>query len=267
MRDIAEEVVAEVFANFCQGRVYEKGIASYPAYLYQAVRYRAYNYLKYELNRSVPLDALHARSNPEELLRYNDLSRKLDGLVQNLPRSAAAADLGVLLPSQKFLDNFEEGDLRKGTIIFDGGGRFRPQIVKYILPFTRPALGTKVTPRDAEADNNLIIYRLAGIILLRAEALNNLGRMAEAIPLLNQIRARAALPPTTATSQAQLKAAILKERGYELSFEGHRWFDLVRNGEALNEIPSLKSPDRLLLPISQREIILNNSIDKNNPGY
>lgn len=96
-RDIAEEVVAEVFANFWQSRAYEKDIASYPAYLYQAVRYRAYNYLKHELNRSAPLDALYARPdhspNPEEILRYNDLSRKIDALIQELPPQSRRAFL------------------------------------------------------------------------------------------------------------------------------------------------------------------------------
>ncbi len=176
-------------------------------------------------------------------------------------------ELGIFLPSEKFLDGLEEGDLRRSTLIFDGDGLFRPQIVKYIRPFSRADLGTSVPNRAAEADNNIIIYRLAGIILLRAEALNYLGRTEEATALLNQIRERAGLPATTATTQEELKEAILKERGYELAFEGHRWYDLVRNGEALNKIETLTNPDRLLLPISQREIILNENIDSNNPSY
>ncbi len=96
-RDIAEEVVAEVFANFWQSRAYEKDIASYPAYLYQAVRYRAYNYLKHELNRTAPLDALYVRPdqspNPEEILRYNELSRKIDGFIRELPPQCRRAFL------------------------------------------------------------------------------------------------------------------------------------------------------------------------------
>ncbi len=176
-------------------------------------------------------------------------------------------ELGIFLPSEKFVDGLEEGDLRRSTLIFDDDGLFRPQIVKYIRPFSRAELGTSVPNRAAEADNNIIIYRLAGIILLRAEALNYLGRTEEAAALLNQIRERAGLPATTATTQAELKEAILKERGYELAFEGHRWFDLVRNGEALNKIETLTNPDRLLLPISQREIILNENINSNNPSY
>ena len=42
---------------------------------------------------------------------------------------------------------------------------------------------------------------------------------------------------------------------------------MVRNGEALNEIETLTNPDQLLLPIAQREIILNQNIDTNNPSY
>lgn len=105
-RDIAEEVVAEVFANFWQGRVYEKDIASYPAYLYQAVRYRAYNYLKHELNRAAPLDTLYARPdsspNPEEILRYNDLSRKIDALIQELPSQSRRAFLLSRVEGKKY---------------------------------------------------------------------------------------------------------------------------------------------------------------------
>lgn len=107
-RDIAEEVVAEVFANFWQGRVYEKNISSYPAYLYQAVRYRAYNYLKYELNRSAPLDALALRPDsgpdPEEILRYNDLTRKIDALIQDLPPQCRRAFLLNRVEGMKYSD-------------------------------------------------------------------------------------------------------------------------------------------------------------------
>lgn len=105
-RDIAEEVVAEVFANFWQSRAYEKDITSYPAYFYQAVRYRAYNYLKYELNRTSPLDAASIQPDrspdPEEILRYNDLSRKIDGLVQELPPQSRRAFLLSRVEGRKY---------------------------------------------------------------------------------------------------------------------------------------------------------------------
>ena len=107
-RDIAEEVVAEVFANFWQGRSYENDIVSYPAYLYQAVRYRAFNYLKHELNRTVALDALLVRPddglNPEEVLRYNDLSRKIDRLIQDLPPQCRRAFLLSRVEAMKYAE-------------------------------------------------------------------------------------------------------------------------------------------------------------------
>jgi RNA polymerase sigma-70 factor (family 1) len=89
-RDIAEEIVSEVFANFWQGRIFEHITASYQAYLYKAVRYRAYNYLKFELNRTTSLDAVDFRYKvpvlkPDEVLHYHELSRKLDSIIEQLP--------------------------------------------------------------------------------------------------------------------------------------------------------------------------------------
>jgi len=119
-RDIAEEVVAEVFANFWQSRAYEKNIASYPAYLYQAVRYRAYNYLKYELNRSAPLDALALRPDsgpdPEEILRYNDLSRKIDALIQQLPPQSRRAFLLSRIEGLKYSEVATEMNITASAV-------------------------------------------------------------------------------------------------------------------------------------------------------
>jgi hypothetical protein len=87
------------------------------------------------------------------------------------------------------------------------------------------------------------LYRLADIILLRAEALNKLGRYDEALIELNKIRTRAGLPSrlitdystyTTATDKTYaIESAILDERRFELLGEGKRWFDLMRTGRAM----------------------------------
>lgn len=107
-RDIAEEIVSEVFANFWQGRFYDKDIVSYPAYLYQAVRYRAYNHLRHELKRMVPLEALPPRHdagpNPEEVLFYNDISRKIDRLIQDLPPQSRRAFMLSRFESMKYAE-------------------------------------------------------------------------------------------------------------------------------------------------------------------
>lgn len=93
--DIAEEIVAEVFANFWQNRVFENIHVSYQGYLYQAVRYRAYNYLKFELKRSNDLEAagpLTEQSLPPDLqLHYNELANKVEQLIQQLPPQSRKA--------------------------------------------------------------------------------------------------------------------------------------------------------------------------------
>ena len=76
----------------------------------------------------------------------------------------------------------------------------------------------------------VILLRLADIILLKAEALNNTGNTASAIPLVNAIRARVNLPPLTVTTQSDVALAILHERRLEFAGQGQRWSDLRRFG-------------------------------------
>lgn len=78
--------------------------------------------------------------------------------------------------------------------------------------------------------NNLVLIRLADILLLRAEALTKLNRPAEAVDLLNEIRERAGLDDYTYTNEMDLYYNIMSERGRELFGEGHWYFDLVRSG-------------------------------------
>ncbi len=128
---------------------------------------------------------------------------------------------------------------------------------------------------------NVMLLRLADIILLRAEALNAIGQTTEAITLLNQVRARVDLAPTSATSQDEVKLAILKERRLELVAEFNRYYDLKRyfnddtamaqylNGLTDDTGVSLgyqATADKLLLPIPQAELDINPNLVQN-PGY
>ena len=130
-----------------------------------------------------------------------------------------------------------------------------------------------------QSGHNVILLRLADIILLKAEALNKIGNTAEAITLLNQVRKRVSLPNTTAISQTSVALAILKERRLELALEGERFFDLIRfygKQGTVDLLNSLKNGrgiiykkatvDKLLLPIPQSEINSNPKITQN-PGY
>lgn len=91
--------------------------------------------------------------------------------------------------------------------------------------------------RRAGPDPNFIVYRLADVMLMRAEALSHLedADKVEALGLINIIRTRANLPAYdinfTATDTNSLVDLVLNERALELAMEGKRWFDLVRVGK------------------------------------
>ena len=81
--------------------------------------------------------------------------------------------------------------------------------------------------RDREI-KNVHLLRYAELLLINAEAANNLGQTSTAIMNLNLVRARAGLPVTTASSQSDVQMAIWNERRVELAMEHDRFFDIVR---------------------------------------
>ena len=82
---------------------------------------------------------------------------------------------------------------------------------------------------------NFIIYRYADVILMKAEALSQLGRYSEAQAALDLIRARARMELENISNSADAyETAIMEERARELVFEGKRWFDLMRMGRRNN---------------------------------
>ena len=86
-------------------------------------------------------------------------------------------------------------------------------------------------------NQNYIYWRLADIYLLRAECRVRLGKTTEAIADLNEIRRRAnAAEYDPAEYGGDLRYAIFKEREKELLAEGHRYYDVIRNGYANSEL-------------------------------
>jgi hypothetical protein len=119
-------------------------------------------------------------------------------------------------------------------------------------------------------EHDWIEIRLADVILLYAEALNENGVAADTVlALLDPIRTRAGLTSLigTASSQADVKQAIAKERRLELAFEGHRWFDLVRTGTVDAEMGQTVNSNYHLFPIPMSEILATNGVITQNPGY
>jgi len=118
------------------------------------------------------------------------------------------------------------------------------------------------------------ILRIAEIYLIRAEARAHLGKLAgndSALEDLNQVRDRAGVPLSTASTQEALLLAIENERRFEFAFEAHRWFDLSRTKRAKEVLETLNpnvsvEPHEQLFPIPVTQIQLDNSLEQN-PGY
>ncbi|MDT0677194.1 RagB/SusD family nutrient uptake outer membrane protein [Autumnicola musiva] len=165
-------------------------------------------------------------------------------------------------PSESFRNSFEEGDLRE-TLIYDVTEEEPRKIWKFF--------GEGFNDESPDpSGNNIVLLRLADIILLKAEAHNALGETAEALQLLNRIRERAGLPEIdeqeAVNLYGDLESAILHERLIELSFEGHRWFDLVRTGRAIdvmNPINGLSDEGNLVWPIHEDAFNRNPNLEQN----
>ena len=121
--------------------------------------------------------------------------------------------------------------------------------------------------------NDYPVYRLAEMYMIKAEALNELGRTAEAIPLLNLLRARVfspAKPLATTLTQEQVRTAIFDERIFEFLGEGKRRQDQIRQGTYTSGTwfgkTVTNTPYKVILPIPQAQINTNPLL-KQNAGY
>ncbi|NRT11995.1 RagB/SusD family nutrient uptake outer membrane protein [Flavobacterium sp. 14A] len=189
-------------------------------------------------------------------------------------RGAGGWGWGFNTPSQSLLNAYEANDVRKNaTIIFAGttlyDGRVVPTTVENPM-YNYKAYSSSFT--DAwETDTNIKYLRFAEVILMKAEALNELGQTADAIVVLNQIRNRAGLANSTAVSQSDLRTAIWKERRVEMAFEHDRFFDLVRTGQAAAAFTihgkNFATGKHEVFPLPQAFIDEAGGLSTQNPGY
>ncbi len=208
------------------------------------------------------------KNNTEEIFTVNHIAGTL-GLGNELnvwfaPRSPApTAGYGFFLPTQSLVSNYETAPdgtpdprldytiARSGHSYFDL--TYDPtwsatgyNCKKMCQPLSEvPAATKNVGTVNYEA------LRLADILLVEAEALNESGQSQAALAPLNQVRERARdsymydatlpgypnvpaglLPDITTTDQSQLRDIIRKERRSELALEFHRFFDIIRYGSA-----------------------------------
>jgi hypothetical protein len=139
-------------------------------------------------------------------------------------------------------------------------------------------------PINTENQAFLPLYRMADILLLRAEALNKTSDKTGAFTIVNRIRTlrkATQLNPADYPTEREVEKAILDERQLELFAEGKRWFDLVRTGRAIEVMDPLiryrqmrlninqsgfDDPRKILWPIS-RDALNRNIMLNQNPPY
>ncbi|HQU57927.1 MAG TPA: RagB/SusD family nutrient uptake outer membrane protein, partial [Saprospiraceae bacterium] len=182
--------------------------------------------------------------------------------------------------TQDFVDAFEPGDpRRKFTVAMNNEPYFG---LVYKPSYSSTGYGVrKYLQSDAEVsqksdgDINYGAIRYAEVLLWEAEALANLGQVQEAQAPLEEVRARAraqaddpdnTLPVVTTTVQQEMLEAIRHERRVELGFEMHRFFDLVRWGQAAEKLPGFVPGKNEVFPLPQTEMDLNPMLVQNQ-GY
>lgn len=183
-------------------------------------------------------------------------------------------------PTQEFMQSYEENDARKNvTTLYEGCPDFDGNVYDPAYSLTGYNVRKFLVPKSVSAsyDNsplNFPVLRYADVLLMKAEALNELGRTAEAEVPLNRVRNRAELGDIpSGLDKDAFREAILHERRMELAFEGQRWFDLIRvnNGQYgidfLHSIGKTNASEKhLLFPVPQIELDRNPNLTQNT-GY
>ncbi|HWI90758.1 MAG TPA: RagB/SusD family nutrient uptake outer membrane protein [Flavisolibacter sp.] len=132
--------------------------------------------------------------------------------------------------------------------------------------------GTKYTD-DRVSDNDLIMYRLADALLMRAEAYAGLNDIANAKKDLDVVRQRAGIGDYSGTlDKSSIEKEIFNERGREFFFENKRWFDLVRfhkggTIDVYQYVPNLKGKTTPLFWPLNTTVLANNPNIQQTAGY
>lgn len=193
---------------------------------------------------------------------------------------------GFNVPTQVLADAYEANDPRRdATIIFRGETTPQGDVIpaagdnprfnqKSYVPFSLHVNGF-----NEGADQNIRVIRYAEVLLMNAEAANEVGGAANvtlALSSLNAVRTRArganpltVLPPVITTDQVQLRNAIWQERRVELAMEFDRFFDVVRQGRgvAVFGTKGFVAGKNEVWPIPQNQIDLSAGLLTQNPNH
>lgn len=195
-------------------------------------------------------------------------------------RGEAFNGTGLQVCQPEFVKTFPMNDLRRELNVAEEWGGI-PLVSPYMPKFW--SINLESSPRFNHRENK-IIYRLADVYLMAAEAENELNGPANAYQYINAVRERAfetqAESELSGLSQQEFREAIYNERKWELACEDHRRIDLIRWGILIDVIKAGEwrvydpaaniQPHHVLLPIPVEELNLNPNLltsDPTNNGY
>ncbi|MFA5816587.1 MAG: RagB/SusD family nutrient uptake outer membrane protein [Bacteroidales bacterium] len=233
---------------------------------------------------------LSSENNNESIFQIQHLSNQNPMIGNALNQWFAPANEGGYYfnaPTQSLVDAFEKsttGEVdprldvsigRDGQLWLNGeifSGSLSP--TGYLTKKHQQPLSEVSSSLKGDGGLNYIYLRYADLLLMKAEAFNEMGNADSAKANLNRVRQRArtgfiGTPPAdlltdiTVSDQNQIRTAIQKERRVELAQEFHRYFDLMRWGKAYAEAalgPDFNYETKRYFPIPQAEIDSNQGI-------
>lgn len=120
-REIAEDIVSEIFYQFYSKKIFERISTSYRAYLFRAVRNKGYDYLKWEAAKQMPLedhfDVIGSESQqPDQITQYEELYQDLEKIINGLPRQQRSLYLQFNFEGKSFKDIAQELNISVRTV-------------------------------------------------------------------------------------------------------------------------------------------------------
>ncbi len=185
---------------------------------------------------------------------------------------------GFNTPSESLNNAYETADTirRNATMIYPGETLWDGTVIIDNTPnprYNQKAYISKTEEtfngNDEQTNKNIRVLRYAEVLLIHAEAANELGNSSFALSSLNEVRQRVNLSDITVTDQAQLRQIIWHERRVELGMEHDRFFDVIRQGRGAELFGPLGfiAGKNEVFPIPQSQIDISNGLLTQNPGY
>jgi len=207
----------------------------------------------------------------------------LDGSQEAIWQIPAATSYSAVADGQNFLPDYSGAPIlfplstSLVSAFETGDQRFQNWVASSVTGANTAYYPYKYKDRQPSTPaEDQMIFRLAEVYLIRAEAAAHINNLPQAIADINTIRTRAGLPNSTAdvTSQTAVLNAVMHERQTELFCEwGNRWFDLKRNVTAATSAATVLGAEKTgftanaeLYPIPQAQIQLDNLLIQNQ-GY